>query len=122
MLRTDTGTSVQFVVFKTRVAPLQTQTTPRLELLSAFLLFKLIVSVSESLQLTLPQVKLQCYEIALYWIHGTSKEWKPFVRNRVNKFRHNVHPNLRSHCPGASNPADLPSRGLTTLEMAVNQL
>ena len=44
VLKTDTGTSVQFVVSKTRVAPLQTQTMPRLELLSAFL-SKLIVSV-----------------------------------------------------------------------------
>ena len=49
---TDLGTSVRFVVSKTRVAPLQTQTIPRLELLSALLLSKLIVSVAESLQST----------------------------------------------------------------------
>ena len=51
-----------------------------------------------------------------------NKEWKPFVENRVNEIRHNVNPSLWSHCPGRSNPADLPSRGLTTLEVSVSQL
>ena len=76
VIKTDLGTNVQFVVIKTRVAPLQTQTIPRLELLSALLLSRLIVSVSESLQPTMPQLKLQCYtdsQIALYWICGTSR-------------------------------------------------
>ena len=125
VIRTDVGTKVQFLVSKTRVAPLQTQTVPRLELLSAFLLSKLIVSVSESLQPILPQLKVQCYtdsQVALYWIRGTNREWKPFVRNRVNEIRRHVHPSAWNHCPGVSNPADLPSRGLTTMEVAVNQL
>ena len=111
-IRIDVGTNVRFVVSKTIVAPLQTQTVPRLELLSALLLSKLIVSVSESLQPILPQLKIQCYtdsQVALYWICGTNREWKPFVRNRVNDIRRSVHPSLWNHCPGISNPADLPS-------------
>ena len=122
--KTDVSTSVKFVVSKTRVAPLQTQTIPRLELLPALLLSRLVVSVSSSLQSTLSQLKVQCYvdsQIALYWTHGTNREWKPFVRNRVNEIRRNVLPSLWSHCPGISNPADLPSQGLTTLEVTVNQ-
>ena len=60
VMRTDVSTIVQLVVSKTRVAPLQTQTTciPRLELLSALLFSKLIVSVLGSLQPTLPQLKV----------------------------------------------------------------
>ena len=61
VLRTDIEVTVRFVVAKTRVAPLQSQTIPRLELLSAFLLYKLIVSVANSLELTLPQLKIHCY-------------------------------------------------------------
>ena len=125
VVKTDLETSIQFVVSKTRVAPLQAQTVPRLELLSALLLSRLIVSVSSSLEPTLPKMKIQCYtdsQIALYWICGTNREWKPFARNRVNEIHRNVRPSMWSHCPGVSNPADLPSHGLTTLELTVNPL
>lgn len=113
------------MVSKTRVAPLQTQSIPRLELLSAFLLSKLIVSVANSLKAILPNLSIQCYTdslVTLYWIRGTHKEWKVFIQNRVNEIRRNVHPTLWNHTPGKTNPADLPSRGLTLLELSVNQL
>ena len=93
---------VQFLVSKMRVAPLQTQTVPRVVFLSAFLLFELIVSVFESLQPILPHLRIQCYtdsQVTLYWICGTNREWKPFVRNRVNEIRRNVHPSAWNHCP-----------------------
>ena len=125
LARTGTQTLVRFVAAKTRVAPLQSQTIPRLELLSAFLLTKLIVSVENSLKSVFPQLGVHCNtesQVAFYWIRGTSKEWKPFIQNRVNDIRRNVHPDLWSHCPGVSNPADLPSRGLTALDVSVNQL
>ena len=61
MIESDANTEVKFLVSKTRVAPLQTQTIPRLELLSAFLLSKLVTSVMESLSTTLPQIALRCY-------------------------------------------------------------
>lgn len=44
VVESDINTVVKFLVSKTRVAPLQNQTIPRLELLSAFLLSKLIAS------------------------------------------------------------------------------
>lgn len=90
MLKTSSGVVVRFVVSKTRVAPLQLQSIPRLELLSAFLLSKLMVSVVNSLKPTLPRVDVQCYtdsQVALCWIRGTTKEWKPFVQNRVDEIR-----------------------------------
>ena len=124
-LQTDSGVIVQFVVSKTRVAPLQSQTIPRLELLSALLLSRLIASEIDNLKSTLPPIEVRCYtdsKVALYWIQGTNKEWKPFVENRVTEIRRNVAPSLWSHCPGKSNPADLPSRGLSALEVSVNQL
>lgn len=125
VIESDSNTEVKFLVSKTRVTPLQTQTIPRLELLSAFVLSKLITSVVEGLSGTLPQLALRCYTdslVALFWIQGIDKEWRPFVNNRVCEIRRRVHPDHWSHCPGCSNPADLPSRGLTSLELSVSQL
>ena len=115
ILKSDMSTTVRFVVAKTRVAPLQTQTIPRLELLSALLLSRLIVSVLNSLKSMLPQLVLKCYtdsQVALFWICGTDKKWKPFVQKRVAEIRRNIPPPCWSHCAGETNAADLPSRGL----------
>jgi hypothetical protein len=125
VIESEANREVQFMVSKTRVAPLQQQTIPRLELLSAFLLASLLDSVRESLTATFPQVGVRCYTdsmVTLYWIRGTDKQWKPFVSNRVREIRRRAHPSLWSHCPGVSNPADLPSRGVASLELAVSQL
>ena len=125
ILKSDVNTTVRLVAAKTRVAPLQRQTIPRLELLSALLLSRLIVSVSNSLKSMLPQLALRCYtdsQVTLFWICGTDKEWKPFVRNRVAEIRRKVSPKFWSHCAGETNPADLPSRGLTLLQLSGNEL
>lgn len=122
VVETERGITVRFVVAKTRVAPLQAQTIPRLELLSAVLLSRLIAAVYSSLESTLPQLEPKCFTVALFWIRGTAKEWKPFVQNRVAEIRKNVPPDCWNHCSGKTNPADLPSRGLPSLELSVSQL
>lgn len=125
VLKTEEDTFVRFVVAKTRVAPLQAQTIPRLELLSALLLSRLITTVSDSLKSTLQQLESRCFtdsQVALFWIRGIDKDWKPFVRNRVAEIRRLVPPNCWGHCSGETNSADLPSRGLSLLELSVNQL
>ena len=122
----DTHTEVKFLAAKTRVAPLQIQTIPRLELLSALLLARLITTVMKALSPTIPQLAIQkCYTdslVSLFWIRGTEKEWRQFVNNRVREIRELVSPDLWNHCPGTSNPADLPSGGMSVLELSVNQL
>ena len=54
MVQTKSGCSLRFVVSKTRVAPVQSQTIPRLELLSALLLARLMDNVAISLGTLLP--------------------------------------------------------------------
>lgn len=101
LLETQAHRVVRFVAAKTRDAPLQSQTIPRLELLSALLLSKLIVSVHNSLQLQMGPLDKICYidsQVALYWIRG-NKEWKPFIQNKVRDIRQSVHPDLWQHCP-----------------------
>ena len=119
------GTSLSFVVCKTRVAPLKVQTIPRLELLSSLLLTRLLCNVGDSLRNRLPLQSPKCFtdsQVVLYWITGLEKEWKPFVQNRVNEIREGVPISSWSHCPGTLNPADIPSRGITAEELSRSTL
>ena len=124
-VETACGISVNLVVSKTRVAPIQRQTIPRLELLSAVLLARLISNTMDTLSSQMTLNPSRCYtdsQVALFWICGLRREWKPFVQNRVNEIRRLTQVDCWSHCPGKQNPADLPSRGLTPLELSVNVL
>ena len=59
----------EFVVAKTRVAPKQVLTNPRLELLSTLLLAQLITTTFAALKSTLRRLEVRCYTdslVALY--------------------------------------------------------
>lgn len=71
---------------KTRVSPLQTQTVPRLELMGALILAKLVASVRDAMRDRVREC--MCFTdstIVLHWIKGTDKCWKPFVQNRFER-------------------------------------
>ncbi len=122
---TDDRRRSRFVVSNTRVSPLKAQTIPRLELLSALLLARLVASVTESLAARLSLEKPRCFtdsQVALFWITGIGKDWKSFVQNRVDEIRKLVPVESCDHCAGKENPADIPSRGLAPLEMSVHKL
>ena len=112
--------STFFVASKTRVSSLNQQTIPRLELLSCLLLAKLISHVLEALA-TVIDVRIgSCFtdsKVALYWIKGQGKQWKQFVHNRVTDIRRLVAVQHWSHCAGTDNPADLPSRGISSKQL-----
>ena len=111
---TDTGRETRFVACKTRVAPLEKQTIPRLELLSALLLSRLMANVTRALEIEFPLSQPSFFtdsKVALYWIRRQEKEWKPFVQNRVNEIRNLTPVDQWEHCAGTENPADIPSRG-----------
>ena len=87
---TSYGVQVRFVASKTRVAPAKRMTIPRLELLAALLLSKLMVSVSCALEPELMLDDPSCLtdsKVTLYWIQGQTKEWKQFFQNRVRDIR-----------------------------------
>lgn len=114
----EKGVYVRFLATKTRVAPVG---GPRLELMSALLLSRLIVSIRVALESELSLNEPECYtdsKVALYWIRGCEKEWKQFVENRINTIRALVLSHCWRHCPGKENPADIPSRGTTALDLS----
>ena len=121
LVETSSGCYVRFIAAKTRVSPLKTQTIPRLELLSALLLSRLISSVILALENEVQMMRLHCFTdstVVLFWIRGVEKSWKPFVQNRISEIRRLLPPDHWMHCSGQDNPADIPSRGLTPQELA----
>ncbi|CAB4007204.1 Pro-Pol poly [Paramuricea clavata] len=115
-LRVETEVDIRtsLVMSKTRVAPLSQTSIPRLELLSALILARLMAKVMSALQSVIDIDIIKCWTdsiTALFWIQGKEKEWKTFVENRVNEIRSLVPVECWSHTPGRDNPADIPSRG-----------
>lgn len=115
--------SVSLVAGKSKVAPIQTLSTPRLELLAAELLAKLIIAVKKSLKVQINEIR--CFTDAkdvLAWIQGDASRWKKFIASRVSKIQEKVSPNLWFHVKGKENPADLVSRGVEPKDLIHNEL
>lgn len=120
LIETHDGRSTRFVASKTRVAPVKGHSIPRLELLAALLLARLISALESALRPEIALMPSMCYtdsKVALYWIKGESQEWRQFVQNRVNEIRTLVPAQRWKHCSGHDNPADLPSRGISLSEL-----
>uniref|UniRef100_A0A7M5X4Z8 Uncharacterized protein n=1 Tax=Clytia hemisphaerica TaxID=252671 RepID=A0A7M5X4Z8_9CNID len=82
----ETGISVFFLTSKSKVAPLKKVTIPRLELLSCVLLSDLLNNVRSALSGRISVDATRCWsdsKVALCWIKGNRKTWKPWVENRV---------------------------------------
>ena len=121
VIETPDGRSTQFVGSKSRVAPVKGHSIPRLELLAALLLARLISSLESALSSEIDLMPSMCYtdsKVALYWIKGESQEWRQFVQNRVNEIRTLVPAQHWKHCSGHGNPADLPSRDVSLSELS----
>jgi hypothetical protein len=90
VLTTSNGVTAQLLASKTRVAPLKKETIPRLELLAALTLAKLMKPVSDALDGVLNIAEIICWvylQIVLWWINGKGKQYKQFVQNRVSQIR-----------------------------------
>jgi len=109
---------------RTRVAPLKKMTLPRLELLGAMLSARVGAYIREAIPL-LKGVRFWYWtdsSAALGWIRGEAARWKPFIRNRIDEIRRFSRPEDWHHCPGVENPADLPSRGVTSQQFIASVL
>ena len=116
----DNGVIDRLLCAKTRVAPVKGFTIPRLELLSALLLARLVSTVQAALESEMEFSSVSCHtdsQVALFWIIGRGREWKQFVQNRVMEIRRLIPVSSWKHCPGTQNPADIPSRGVSPTEL-----
>ena len=124
-VETSSGYYARFVAAKTRVSPLQDRSVPRLELLRALLVSRLVTNITSALNAQLelnPPTLFTDSKIALFWIQGHDKEWRQFVENRVQEIRRLTSVDSWRHCPGKDNPADLPSRGTDLSTLVSNPL
>lgn len=111
----DGKIETRFLASKSKVCPIKSQTIPRLELLGAVLLSKLVNCVRNSLKREWKKNDIDTYYwvdslAALCWIRNC-KPWAQYVRHRVSEILQISNREQWFHCPGFQNPADLPSRG-----------
>ncbi|XP_076301924.1 uncharacterized protein LOC143220066 [Lasioglossum baleicum] len=121
--QTDSRPLVRLVIAKTKVAPLQQVSLPRLELCAAVLLSRLVKRVRNVLQLHDAKIYLWSDStIVLSWLQGRPSKWKTFVANRVAEIQNLYSPDVWHHIRSKDNPADPASRGLSGDALATNSL
>lgn len=103
---------------KSRLAPLKTQSLPRLELSSALLLAELMAKVSVILRNPINSITYWTDSmIVLSWLNAEPNKWKIFVSNRVAEIQRLSENSIWRHIDSANNPADIVSRGVDPLEL-----
>lgn len=127
-IKTGDSITVNVVASKTRVAPKAKSKTgeltlPRLELMGALLLSKLMTTVKRALKIPIDVTKYYSdANITLAWIKSDPNRWNVFVANRVSEIQKLTNPNDWDYVNTKCNPADCASRGLLPAQMETNNL
>ena len=113
------------VTSKSRISPMKTLTIPKLELLGALLLSRLLPVIEKSLSPVIDITKTIAWidsSVAYSWMTNDSKTYKTFIQNRVNEIRNNVNVDIWRLINSSNNPADIISRGCKPAQIVDNDL
>ncbi|PFX12674.1 hypothetical protein AWC38_SpisGene23328 [Stylophora pistillata] len=115
----DGTVSSRLVASKSRVAPLQAVSIPRLELMAAVVGLKLAETVGQVLCIDKSKWVFWSDSMdVLHWIRGQSRKFKPFVANLVGEIEASTNPEQWRFVPTKQNPSDLLTRGLSVSALA----
>ena len=111
------------VMSKTRVAPINRQTIPRLEFCGALIVAQLLSRCKDILELPMDSVHAWTDSMTvLNWIQGSPCRFKVFVGNRVSQILELTPAGRWNHVISGDNPADCVSRGVFPSELLRNEL
>ena len=119
----DGRVDCSLVMAKSRTAPLQFVSVPRLELQAA----TIAVRMHHSLILKEIDLAMSAWffwsdsKITLQYINNGTRRFKTYVANRVAEIRDASQPGQWRHCPESLNPADEASRGIRTQRLLTSE-
>ena len=111
----------RLIASKCRVAPEKAMTIPRLELMGAVLATRLAKNLVKVLTVESITFWVDSTNV-LYWVRNQSRNFKPFVANRIGEIQRSTNPDQWRHIPGEINPADLPTRGLSATQLSQSKV